>query len=553
MLLILSFVAGVLTVLAPCVLPLLPIIVGGSVGGGTSLKRALTVTASLAVSVIAFTLLIKASTLLITIPQSAWQWVSGIIIIFFGLISVFPKFWENLPFLSRLSAGSNQILSTGYSKQSFWGDVIVGASLGPVFSTCSPTYFLVLAAVLPQSFVLGFIYLVAYALGLSLALLGVAYVGQKILDRVGVAANPHGMFKKIIGVLFICVGLAIITGFDKTLQTKILDAGFFDVTKIEQVLLTYVPQDGEVTTSSGRILAPEISTPDGFVNTDGKPLTLESLRGKVVLLDIWTFSCINCQRTIPRLKELHAKYKDKGLVIVGLHTPEFAFEHVLSNVERAVKDFGIEYPVVLDNDYSTWNAYGNRYWPRKYLIDPEGYIIYDHIGEGGYEETERAVQEALMKRDASLHFDAMEEPIEAETPTSYHENSPEVYFGSHRNEYLANGTKERAGVQTFAAPNGALEESMLYLGGEWDITGEYSEGGVGSSILYRFSAQKVFFVAGSATGTVIDIYQDDVFVKSVTVQEEGLYTLIENPEHGVHTLRIEVQGPALQAFTFTFG
>ncbi len=238
---LISFLAGLLTVLAPCVLPLLPVIVGGSIGGGKSIRRALTVTASLTVSIVAFTLLIKASTLLIGVSEDFWKVFSGGIIIVFGLISLFPRLWEKVPYLGRLSIGSNQVLTAGYKKQNVWGDIIVGASLGPVFSSCSPTYFLVLAAVLPESLTLGVVYLLAYSIGLSLALLIIAFVGQKIINRVGIVANPHGMFKRVLGVIFILVGIAIITGADKALQIKILDAGFFDVTKIEEKLLEFVP------------------------------------------------------------------------------------------------------------------------------------------------------------------------------------------------------------------------------------------------------------------------------------------------------------------------
>ncbi len=455
-LLLVSFIAGVLTVLAPCVLPLLPVIVGGSIGGGKSWKRAITVTASLAVSVIVFTLLIKASTLFIDIPQDFWKWFSGSIIIVFGLVTVFPNLWEKLPFLSKLSIGSNKLLSTGYQKQNFVGDAIVGASLGPVFSTCSPTYFLVLAAVLPENLGLGILYLIAYSFGLSLSLLLVAFVGQKIIDRAGVVANSHGWFKKTLGVLFLIVGIAIIFGVDKSLQVKVLDAGFFDVTKIEQKLLELVPRGkGEdvsvirekegvapvpvivaeakpvvekempVTVSdienntvvqsvispapvrdveSLDVRAPEIVNPSGFINTDGKPITFGEFKGKkVVLVSFWTYSCINCQRTLPYLNSWYEKYKDQGLEIVSIHTPEFAYEQVLKNVEKEVLNtYDIKYPVVLDNDYSTWKAFGNRYWPRKYLVDIDGYIVYDHIGEGAYDETEEEIQEALKKRAERL-------------------------------------------------------------------------------------------------------------------------------------------------------
>jgi|CXWL01.1.fsa_nt_gi cytochrome c biogenesis protein CcdA/thiol-disulfide isomerase/thioredoxin len=571
-----SFIAGLLTVLAPCVLPLLPVIVGGSIGGGKSLRRAITVTASLTVSVIAFTLLIKASTIFIGIPQDFWKWFSGSIIILFGLISLFPTIWERLPFLSKVSIGSNKLLSSGYQKQNVLGDVIVGASLGPVFSTCSPTYFLVLAAVLPENFTLGMLYLISYSFGLSLALLAIAFVGQRVLERVGVVADPHGWFKKTLGVLFLVVGIAIITGADKSLQVKILDSGFFDVTQIEQKLLEFVPSDENnekpmsETTKEENIktlsvsekqkeltLAPEISSPDGFVNTDGKPVTLKELRGKVVLLDIWTYSCINCQRTLPHLNDWYAKYKDQGLEIVGLHTPEFAFEHVLKNVENATRQFGIEYPVVLDNDYSTWNAYGNRYWPRKYLIDIDGYIIYDHIGEGGYEETEKAIQKALMERAERMNIDAS---VSGKvSPLSNIQNadtkqvgSPEIYFGSARNERLANGSPGVSGVQTLLVPRSTFLNN-LYLGGTWNITNEFAESNEQSSIVFRYKAKNVYFVAGSASGVEIDIYKDGIFLKKILIDSEKLYTIIEGNDYGEHTLRMDVRGAGLKAFTFTFG
>ena len=195
------------------------------------------VVASLGISVILFTLLLKASSLLIDIPQDFWKWISGGIIFFFGLTMVFPDLWEKFSFANTLSIKSNKVLTTGYQKNSVWGDVIIGASLGPIFSACSPTYFVILATVLPVSFFLGIIYLFTYVLGLSLALIAVALVGERIMAKVGKVSDPRGWFKKIFGVIFILVAIAIISGYDKKLQISLLDAGFLDVTKIEQKLL----------------------------------------------------------------------------------------------------------------------------------------------------------------------------------------------------------------------------------------------------------------------------------------------------------------------------
>src|SRR3989338_3330234 len=238
LLLFISFIAGVLTILAPCILPLLPVIVGHSITDTTpSRRRLFVVVASLSISIVLFTLLLKASSLLINIPEDFWKWISGGIIFLFGLTMVFPSLWEKFSFANTLSLKSNKVLTKGYQKNSIFGDIIIGASLGPIFSACSPTYFVILATVLPVSPLLGIVYLFAYVLGLSLALIVIALLGEHIMAKVGKVSDPRGWFKKIFGIIFILVAIAIISGYDKKLQISLLDAGFLDVTKIEQKLL----------------------------------------------------------------------------------------------------------------------------------------------------------------------------------------------------------------------------------------------------------------------------------------------------------------------------
>ena len=234
-----AFIAGVLTVLAPCILPLLPVVIGSS-AGGPSKATPYIVVGSLSVSILLFTYLLKASTAFIMVPPSFWTYLSGGILTLFGVVLLFPAVWEKLPGINTLSRSSNLAAGAGYQKKSFFGDVIIGASLGPVFSTCSPTYFVILASVLPASFLLGTAYLLAYIAGLALILLLIALLGQRFADKLGWAANPRGWFKRILGVLFLLLGLAIMAGYDKKLQTAILDGGYFDVTKIEQKLLEKV-------------------------------------------------------------------------------------------------------------------------------------------------------------------------------------------------------------------------------------------------------------------------------------------------------------------------
>jgi len=234
--LIISFIAGVLTVLAPCILPLLPVVVGSS-ATGRSKSTPYVVVGSLALSIIVFTYLLKASTAFIMIPQEVWTYLSGGILLLFGLTLVFPALWEHIPGVSLLSRKSNVLVGSGYQKKSIWGDALIGAGLGPIFSTCSPTYFVILASVLPSSFLLGTVYLLAYVLGLSLILLFIALIGERLVARLGVLSDSRGWFKRGIGVFFILLGLAIAVGYEKKLEVSILDSGYFDITKVEQFLL----------------------------------------------------------------------------------------------------------------------------------------------------------------------------------------------------------------------------------------------------------------------------------------------------------------------------
>ncbi len=238
-LLVLSFIAGVLTVAAPCILPLLPIIVGGSVSGDDkkSWYRPLIVTASLAVSVVVFTLLLKATTTLLGVPQMVWSSISGVIVILLGLNLVFPQAWEKLMVASRLPISSNKLLGKTVGQEGVGKDILTGAALGPVFSSCSPTYALIVAAVLPESFGRGLAYLIAYALGLASVLLLVAIAGQAAVRKMGWLSDPHGWFRRIMGILFIIVGMAVLFGVDKKIQTYVLENGWYDpIMRLEQRL-----------------------------------------------------------------------------------------------------------------------------------------------------------------------------------------------------------------------------------------------------------------------------------------------------------------------------
>jgi len=591
-LLLVSFIAGILTVLAPCILPVLPIIIGGATQNQQR-RNPYIITASLAVAVVLFTLLLKFSTLFVNVPAQVWNITSGSIIIFFGFITLFPNIWDKLNFNLNLSANSDRLLANSSRQSGHWGDILIGLSLGPVFSSCSPTYFLILATVLPQSFTQGFFDLVAYAAGLSLVLLLISLMGQRFVSRAKFAADPHGTFRKSLGVIFILIGILIFAGVDKKIQVFFADHGWSGVSSIEETLLNQVndkhsPElnfNNVIPDNNAQPIEPsqnirvaknlpryrEIANPSGFVNS--KPFKIADLIGKkVIIVDFMTYSCINCIRTFPYLNAWYDKYHDQGLEIVGIHTPEFAFEKNIDNVKKAMQEFGIKFPIVLDNDYGTWNAYGNSYWPRKYIIDIDGYIAFDHIGEGGYEETEQKIQELLAQKMIRDNLSASNLPsgvvkVTSTEPVSV--GSPETYFGSGRNEFLSNGIPNQSGKQQLFFPIN-IKLNQLNLVGDWNFEKEFATNiSMDSKIIYRYNSEKVYFVASANQNNKIEVLRDgiplnkdiagsDIFFENgksyLLVKDSKLYNVIsDSAGSGEHSLQFNILDTGLNAFTFTFG
>jgi cytochrome c-type biogenesis protein len=239
-LLILSFVAGVLTVAVPCILPLLPVIVGGSLTDEDKKHKylgSIVIVLSLALSVVIFGLLLKASTSLIGVPNEFWQVVSGGIVFLFGLTMIFPRIWETIMVKTRLNNTGNKIMGRGLKSEGFLRNSLLGLSLGPIFSSCSPTYALIVAVILPVSFAKGFIYLVSYALGLAFILFLISILGRKVTEKLKWASDPNGWFRKTVGILFVIVGIVVIFGFDKDIQAYVLEKGWYDpISNIEQKL-----------------------------------------------------------------------------------------------------------------------------------------------------------------------------------------------------------------------------------------------------------------------------------------------------------------------------
>ncbi|MFB6283273.1 MAG: redoxin domain-containing protein [Halobacteria archaeon] len=316
--------------------------------------------------------------------------------------------------------------------------------------------------------------------------------------------------------------------------------------------------------------AKEISNPSGFVNVDNFSIS-ENIGKKVMLVDFWTYSCVNCQRTLPYLNAWYDKYKDEGFTVVGVHAPEFGFEEKHSNVVNATERYGIEYPVVQDNSFSTWNAYDNRYWPQKYLIGPDGFIRYEHIGEGGYEETEKMIKK-LIREKSKIQGEPVPEDAKpssgfvapgSEEPEFSKVTTPEIYFGSGRNK-LANGQSGEPGIQNLSVERN-IDSDRLYLDGTWRFTEEYAQNlNPEAKIVLEYGAKDVNIVANASSPTEVEvkidgepiperIAGDDVENGTITVKEDQLYDVVQDDEYARHKLELTVDGEGLEAYTFTFG
>ena len=325
--------------------------------------------------------------------------------------------------------------------------------------------------------------------------------------------------------------------------------------------------------SSKYTKAPDFVGIDKWINSE--PLKIEQLRGKVVLVDFWTYTCINCIRTLPYLKEWDKKYRDQGLVIVGVHTPEFDFEKKYDNVLKAVNDYQLKYAVAQDNNYATWSVYQNRYWPHKFLIDIDGYIRYDHIGEGNYDETEKMIQLLLKERMERINKNSgintnISKPKEAIEINPYGVGTPEIYFGyqfSRGNFGNPEGLKPDQ-VIDYKLPSSA-KANNVYLAGQWKNNADNMElASDNGEILLIFQAKFVNIVAGSENSSKAFVYLDNDFVneknkgadvvieenKSVSsIKEFKLYNLASAENYDIHAIDIKVDGKGFKIFTFTFG
>jgi len=568
-LLFFAFVSGLVTILAPCIWPLLPIILSSSVAGKNHI-RPLGITLGIMLSFSVFTLTISYLVRLFHFDPNILRLAAVIVLGFLGLTMIIPawnRFLEGM--LSRLSGafgGKTQTENDGFA-----AGFITGLSLGIVWSPCAGPILAAIATLAATGQVSTSVIFItlAYITGIGIPLFIFAYGGQQVVARTRFLSRQTGHIQQIFGVIMIITAIAIYTNYDTYILNKIPDFS----ANINQ-LANNKTIKGQLDNLRGKKATPhnlfDINTPapeftgiSKWLNTD-KLLTMRQLRGKVVLIDFWTYTCINCIRTLPHVTSWYDKYKNRGLVVIGVHTPEFEFEKNTDNVLNAIKQFNIHYPVAQDNAYATWNVYNNQYWPAEYLIDAKGAIRRTHFGEGEYDQTEQAIQALLNEAGSQVNTGLINMPDE----TPHGQLSPESYLGVSRMQFFyPNGTAAN-GNQTFTLTKN-IPPNTFSFGGNWNITAENAITDTNAVLEYNFIAQKVFLVlrppkTGSGT---IKIFLDgkpvdektqgagnDVKNGIITVDNDRLYNLINlrgSTEN--HLLRLEFQTPGIEVFAFTFG
>jgi len=570
-LLLFAFVSGLITIFAPCIWPLLPLILATTSTGGH--RKPIGVVLGIMISFGILTLSLSYIVKIFPFDPNALRYLSVFVIGILGLTLLIPKLSQILEgYVSRLSGGLAASFM-GKSANGFWGGLLTGLVLGIVWTPCAGPILATIATLAATNSVNAGIVLVttAYLIGVGIPLFLFALFGRFVITKSRRLSKYTGLIQQVFGLIMILTAILIFTNYDKRLQAKLLDiipsygnflTKFESNEKVSSELNKLKGNFSNTTPITSIDLlnqnspAPEITGISNWINS--KPLTINELKGKVVLIDFWTYTCINCIRTLPYVTSWDEKYKDRGLVIIGVHTPEFEFEKKTSNVEGALKQYNIKYPVAQDNDFNTWRAFNNQYWPAKYLIDANGNVRYSHFGEGDYDATELAIQTLL--KEAGI---AINEKIEVDDKSSNRQISPETYIGRGRMEYYYPDGNTYLGERNFNLQKNHPINTFS-LGGTWSVMPEYSTTQNKSILDYNFQAQHVYLVMRSIDGKPkkVKIFLDeknpginsgkDVKDGVINVDSDRLYELISLPEVENKKLRLEFEN-GVEVFAFTFG
>lgn len=592
LLILFGFVAGAATALSPCVLPVLPIALSAGATGGR--RRPLGIVAGLAVSFTFATVALVYVISALGLPDDLLRTLAIVVLLGFGVTLMIPKL------AARLEGSISQLVSRlGGAPRSggdgFWSGVLVGLSLGLVYAPCAgPILAGVITVSASQSFSTGRLAVaLAYGVGSAVVLYFLMLGGRRVMAPL---ARRGAGLQIAMGAVMVVIALAMLNDYDVKFQNTIATSlpsflvnpteGLEDTASAQSALADIrgasahgigaraasEPQprlkrgagDGLDLPDLGP--APEFVDNQDWFNTPGdRPLTLKQLRGRVVLVDFWTYSCINCIRTLPYLTAWDKRYRKDGLTIVGVHTPEFPFERDPSNVAAAIEENGIHYPVVQDNDQATWNAYANQYWPAEYFIDATGQVRYVHFGEGEYGEKEKVIRDLLA--EAGKKVGRSDAKVKKAISASATVTTPETYLGPFRAERFTN-PELSPGLHDFdtaalRAPQQVPPNEFAYRG-KWKIALESATAEAGAGLDLNFGARRVYLVLGSPAGPrkvrvkldgkTISAADSGADVKdgAVTVDAQRLYALVNLPRVEHHVLELEPE-EGVTGYAFTFG
>jgi cytochrome c biogenesis protein CcdA/thiol-disulfide isomerase/thioredoxin len=576
LLFLLAYLGGVLTILSPCILPVLPFVFARA--DRSFLRSTLPMLIGMAVAFAGVASLAAVGGGWAVQANQAGRWLAMGLLAFFGLTLLLPRLADRaMQPLVRLGARlSARAEASGGERVG--PSLLLGAATGLLWAPCAgPILGLILSAAALNGASLGTsVLLLAYALGAATSLALALLIGGRLFAVMKRSLGVGEWVRRGLGVL-VLAGVAVIAlGLDTTYLARLSTA---QTESLERALAGTLDMEmpegsGELTVGpDGRYLLPvegEMPPLDGITEwLNSAPLTRESLRGKVVLIDFWTYSCINCLRTIPYVRAWHERYGDNGLVVIGVHAPEFAFERDVSNVRGAVARLGISYPVAVDNERAVWRAFQNRYWPAHYFIDAQGRVRHHHFGEGGYEQSERVIRQLLAEAGydpgrgaAAVATEGVGLQAQRET-----QRSPETYLGYRRAANFASpGGFVRDRASRYAAA--PLQLNQWTLAGTWTVALQHSRlEQAGGRIAFRFHARDLHLVLGAPAGRPVrfrvtldgqpprDSAGLDVNANGEgAVRGQRLYQLIRQPGAiGEKTFEIEFLDAGVEAFAFTFG
>jgi cytochrome c biogenesis protein CcdA/thiol-disulfide isomerase/thioredoxin len=589
-LLVLAYLGGVLTIVSPCILPVLPFVFART--GQPFMKSGLPLLAGMALTfALVATLAAVGGGWVVQVNQYG-RWLALLFVALFGLTLLLPRLAERLT-RPLVAAGSRLSEAAGADARPRPGaSFLIGVATGLLWAPCAgPILGLLLTgAALQGASIATTLLLLAYAAGAATSLAVALLLGGKVFAAMKRSICAGEWLRRGLGVAMLAGVAAIALGLDTGILARVSTAS---TGGIEQALVGRLA--GKSPTSSGAMMAQNAAPGNAMKAADkapgtlpiegnlppldgavqwlnSPPLTAQALNGKVVLVDFWTYSCINCLRTLPYVKAWAEKYRDQGLVVIGVHAPEFAFERNVGNVTKAMKDLGINYPVAIDNDYKIWRAFNNEYWPAHYFADAHGRIRYHHFGEGDYAESERVIQQLLREAGAAKVADglinASAEGVQL-APDMNEVQSPETYVGYQRAEHFVPETSLVPDKVAAYTPPAELALNDWCLGGQWNVGSERAiSSAPASRIVYRFHARDLHLVLGPGPdGKPVrfkvlidgkapgDAHGTDVNADgSGSVTEQRLYQLVRQTG-GVtdRTFSIEFLDPGVSAYAFTFG